>query len=1186
MTEPIVTLPPPRDEDAVRRPGSRHRGGPGHRLRRAVVTTLAFVFSTVVLVAVAGGILGALMANGIVNIDVGGQIAAALTQRVGGGFTFAVGSTAMRQTGTGPSLTLNGLTVKDRKGRLVVAAPRAAVSVDPWSLLTGRVTPKRLELQDLVLHLLRLPDGTLALSAAADQAAAAGEAADLRITSLASTLAGPPAPVAATPPVSPPPAATGTTLPADVARAVAAATDALFDPGSVLRAVDRFGLENAQLVVDDQLRGQQTTYRNLRLDFDREPTGSIFVQLAADGPAGSWSGDARASRLPDGSRRIELAADRLSTDEILLAAGMRAAAFETDMPLSFSLDLDVGPDGTLRRCAGPVSFGAGYFRLDDPDHEPAMVDRMEGMLSLDPASGVVSIGKGVLVADATEFDFQLALNAPAGPAEPWALSGQATGRFGAERPGEKPIAFDKVAFASRFFAEEHRFVLDSARANGPEVAFSMNASVEPTASGFLVRSGMEMGRMPGQAVARLWPSWIAAPVRGFLLRNLQGGVFDYGRATLALTDADLLRMRNQHSVLDDHLHIEFGVSNGALAFMDGVPPLRGLDGTGLITGDTFTFTASKAEMDVSPGHKLAASEGSMTIASTDPKPTPAVIALRVTGAIDTLADLMAHDALKAYANLPIDSSAVAGSFDGRLTIGFRVGDKTPKDNTRIGVVATARDFSASKVIGKEGLQNATLAVTADSTGLHAKGDGRIFGAPAAIEIRKPAGGGPSEATLLLTLDEAARQRAGFGFAHGVTGPMTARITTSLTPADKTRAAVQLDFTRCAFDQPLPGLKKAADRPAKATFNVVQDAGRSTLDQIVFTSGATDIRGAAVLDQNGTFQSASLTQLRLSPGDDAKVEITRAGDGYKVVARATDIDARPFLRFVTGADSGKSASGDLDLDLHAGVLTGQNGQALTATDLHLVKRGTQLRKLQMTGRLGHGTIGVTTNGPADAPVVVVAAKDAGALLSFLDLYKRMDGGSLDATLRFADTRMDGSTVIHRFTIREDPAIKKLAEEQIPSESRNAGAHIDPSAVAFTKLEAQFTRTGNKVDVRQGSMYGLQVGATVEGSVDFAHDQVALSGTFVPIYGLNNLFSQIPVVGVLLGGGSHEGLFALNYRITGSASAPVMSFNPLSALAPGFLRKIFGAIDDAAQQGLDPQAHDAGGAPAKPPSVLPE
>ena len=58
---------------------------------------------------------------------------------------------------------------------------------------------------------------------------------------------------------------------------------------------------------------------------------------------------------------------------------------------------------------------------------------------------------------------------------------------------------------------------------------------------------------------------------------------------------------------------------------------------------------------------------------------------------------------------------------------------------------------------------------------------------------------------------------------------------------------------------------------------------------------------------------------------------------------------------------------------------------------------------------------------------------------------------------------------------------------------------------------------------------------------------------------------------LGGGRHEGLVGLSYRITGSAANPVLNVNPLSVLAPGFLRQIFGAFDGSAQNGakaLDP------------------
>jgi uncharacterized protein YhdP len=80
-------------------------------------------------------------------------------------------------------------------------------------------------------------------------------------------------------------------------------------------------------------------------------------------------------------------------------------------------------------------------------------------------------------------------------------------------------------------------------------------------------------------------------------------------------------------------------------------------------------------------------------------------------------------------------------------------------------------------------------------------------------------------------------------------------------------------------------------------------------------------------------------------------------------------------------------------------------------------------------------------------------------------------------------------------------------------------------------------------------------TSNGAVDLSRDQLDLQGTIVPAYALNSVIGNIPVIGSLLLGGEGQGLFAANYRVTGSGSDPQVSVNPLSALAPGFLRRLF-------------------------------
>jgi hypothetical protein len=65
---------------------------------------------------------------------------------------------------------------------------------------------------------------------------------------------------------------------------------------------------------------------------------------------------------------------------------------------------------------------------------------------------------------------------------------------------------------------------------------------------------------------------------------------------------------------------------------------------------------------------------------------------------------------------------------------------------------------------------------------------------------------------------------------------------------------------------------------------------------------------------------------------------------------------------------------------------------------------------------------------------------------------------------------------------------------------------------------------------------------------------MSGTFLPAYGLNNIFGQIPIVGLFMGG-SNEGLIGITYEVVGTPNAPTLRVNPISAVAPGVLRKIF-------------------------------
>ena len=66
---------------------------------------------------------------------------------------------------------------------------------------------------------------------------------------------------------------------------------------------------------------------------------------------------------------------------------------------------------------------------------------------------------------------------------------------------------------------------------------------------------------------------------------------------------------------------------------------------------------------------------------------------------------------------------------------------------------------------------------------------------------------------------------------------------------------------------------------------------------------------------------------------------------------------------------------------------------------------------------------------------------------------------------------------------------------------------------------------------------------------------VTGTFMPVYGLNRIFGELPLFGPLLGNGRDRGLIGVTFKLDGDADEPKLQINPLSIIAPGIFRSIF-------------------------------
>ena len=77
--------------------------------------------------------------------------------------------------------------------------------------------------------------------------------------------------------------------------------------------------------------------------------------------------------------------------------------------------------------------------------------------------------------------------------------------------------------------------------------------------------------------------------------------------------------------------------------------------------------------------------------------------------------------------------------------------------------------------------------------------------------------------------------------------------------------------------------------------------------------------------DGAFQSAKLTQLRLSPADELKAEIENEDSAVKATVRGAALDARSLVKgfFRAGGPPGGGKDKEIDLDVKIASVTGSN-----------------------------------------------------------------------------------------------------------------------------------------------------------------------------------------------------------------------------------------------------------------------
>jgi len=1123
-------------------------------LRRLLVGSLALL----AICALGFGGLWWRLGAGPINLDMATPwLVAAIEDNIGPGNTVEIGGTQIERAGrVRIAVRIRDIVVRDHDHAVIASAPKAEVRLSGMALLMGRLRAESLNLVDAVLAVRITPDGDVTVSTGGKARPIAGSTAQKTFRPSTS-------PEQAPMPTDRPVSGSATADPDPAGNGLLAGLewlDSLSVNGLDGQNLNEIGLKNGRLIVDDEQRGNRWNFENISLSLRRPSGGGVALSLGEEGEH-AWSLRVQVGPPSNGVRAVDIRANKVSMQNILLALRIKDLNYSADFPLTGELRGELGRDGLPTYFRGKLEAGKGTIIDHDTPDYPMAVDHIEASVEWDAGRRVL-LAPFKIVSGANRITLLAHLEPPGDVVPDWQLGFSGGTIVLAGVNNEPPLIFNRIAIGMRFDTTHKKILLNQANISNGEIGVAGTGTLDYSGEPRLML-GFAGTPMSATALKRIWPIIIVPEVREWVTERIGAGALQ--RIDIGVNSPLLNLSRAGPPIPDDGLSVNIVANNVSLHPVDSLPSIHDADLRARVTGRTATVTFSQGNVTTDGGRKLTISDAVFEVPDMAPKPSPARVRFKLDGPVAAAAEILASDRLSNFNNTPIDPNSSKGNVSAQIALGLPIKRELTEADTTYSVTADVTGFSADRLVMNQKLEASAMKIIANNQGYQVKGDVRINGQPASLDYRKP-NSGDADIKLQATLDDASRAKLGFDLGSGATGPIGVKLAGKISSERDSRIAIDADLTALRLDNLLPGWSKLPGKAGHATFNIVQKPQSTRLEDLVIEGGGASIRGALEVDQNGDLINANFPVYSPSEGDKASLRAERNNDGVvKVVMRGDVFDGRSFIKSaISGKDSdakSKSKSMDFDIDLKLGAVAGFYGEAVRSVDLKMSRKNGTVRTFTLAGKLGRDTplTGDLRGRAQGREVIYVETNDAGAFFRFTDTYAKMVGGQLQLAMEPPTVEprpKEGLVNVRNFSVKGEAKLDEAAG--LPAGSR--------SGVAFSRLRAEFTRNAGRLTIREGVVKGPTIGATMEGTIDYQANQVKMSGTFVPLYGLNNMFGQIPLFGMLLGG-SNEGLIGVTYEVVGSPGKPDLRINPISVMAPGVLRKVF-EFNTGRQQNYNP------------------
>ncbi len=1016
----------------------------------------------------------------------------------------------------------------DPDQRIVAAMPQVSLGFSPQAMLRGLIAPTYIELLRPRLFLVRETDGRLVIGLERVLEGEGGETAreDILLPGLIAKLLSEP------------------------------------DHTKPLGYLRRVGIVDADLTLEDRKLGR--IWRAPRAD----------IALTRDG-LGIRADGALYLELEGRRSRVEGTATYRSDAKVIEGAfnftGIDSALFLTsprsppspelrrmaamNLKLSGKLDVAMSIDGVLQKIGFDVTGAVGSFRgevsfdgygvaaavnfesLRWPTVVAAFPMLGESARADLPIAGAVSL-LGTMDGSVHSLDFDLV--GGAGELELPGLYSQPLGVAGMRFRGAATDNFTRINFSE-------------ARLDLPQGAIVSQVSATRIGGRWSLRFDGKATDIEVNALSTYWPKHIAAVSRKWILANLREGRIQEAGLSLVARVAD-----------GDTVHTEVESLHGGIR-VDGLSidyyhPMTKVTG---VSAD-ITFTKDRFDIAIGGGRlaDLSVDTGTLIITKIATEDPEMAIDLTFRGPLQTALSVLEEPPLGFLGALGLDPAAITGRTAARMVMEFPLTTTLEAEQISVAVGATLRDVALDEGPMGMSVRDGALELQVTGLGLTAEGGIKLNGVPMTLEWQEQFSQNAAfqrQVGIVAIADSGARRALKLPEWPFLDGDVSVDIVYTKSFDGSAEIAAQADLASAVLDFPQIRWRKPHGSPGTLSlFAAIPAAGPPIIEELRLNAGdmrlnarlqlTPDLTGLRVLE----FRTLEFAENKLR----GKIAVARDGS-IDISLIGSKADITPFLGNETEVDARAiGVSAPVRLSANIEQVRFGDGQTLRDVKVSLSGDSGDWRALEIDAAVGDGARLNISYGPTDSGMAMrIATGNAGSALRALGWTERIQGGDFLAigTQPAPNTPMTGNFSLRRFKTSEAPALARVLQVLSLTGIFNA---LNQKGLEFATLDGDFRYFGGALELKNTRAIGSSIGITTEGVIFIGDDRARLTGTVIPAYTINRILGSIPILGNILTGGKNEGLFAANYALRGRLEDPLVSVDPLSALAPGILRRLVG------------------------------